>query len=97
MKTKKRTKLSLVKDIVTFKWLFVGLVLFYKKCISPFLPSVCVYYPSCSTYMLQSIEKFGIIKGVARGTWRILRCNPWAKGGFDPVPDNPKGDMKWLF
>ena len=94
---KKKTKKQIIIDIITFKWLFRGLVLFYKKCISPALPNVCTYTPSCSTYMLQCIEKFGVIKGIPRGIWRILRCNPWTKGGLDPVPDNPKGAMKWLF
>lgn len=73
------------------------MVLFYRKCISPLLPSVCIYYPSCSGYMLEAISKFGVLRGVIMGTKRILRCNPFARGGFDPVPDNPKGDMKWLF
>lgn len=70
--------------------------MFYKKCISPLLPSVCLYYPSCSTYMLESIRKHGIFKGVALGVKRLLRCNPAAKGGFDPVPEK-KGDYKWLY
>lgn len=97
MMRKKKTEKQIIIDVITFKWLFRGLILFYKKCISPLLPNVCLYTPSCSTYMLQSIEKFGVIKGVPRGIWRLLRCNPWSKGGFDPVPDNPKGAMKWLF
>lgn len=93
----KKTKKQTIIDIITLKWLFKGLIFFYKKCISPLLPNVCLYTPSCSTYMLQCIEKFGVIKGIPRGIWRLLRCNPWAKGGLDPVPDNPKGAMKWLF
>lgn len=93
---KKKTK-RIVVTIVTFRWFFMGLVLFYKKCISPLLPNVCIYYPSCSTYMLEAIKKFGVCKGIFLGTKRLLRCVPWKDGGFDPVPDNPKGDMKWLF
>lgn len=92
-----KKKAKIFKNIVTFKWLFVGLIWFYKKCVSPLLPSVCIYYPSCSQYMLDAIAKYGVIKGIAMGTKRILRCVPWRDGGFDPVPDNPKGDMKWLF
>lgn len=94
---KKKKKINLFVEIITFRWLFKGLVLFYKKCISPLLPNVCIYYPSCSTYMLEAIEKFGAIKGIGLGLRRLSRCVPWKEGGFDPVPDNPKGDMKWLF
>lgn len=47
--------------------------------------------------MYEAIGKFGVFKGVALGTKRIWRCKPGREGGFDPVPDNPKGDMKWLF
>ena len=97
MKKNKRTFTGVVKYIVTFKWLFLALIMFYKKCISPLTPSVCIYHPSCSTYMLEAIERFGVIKGIGLGTARLLRCVPWKEGGFDPVPDNPKGDMKWLF
>ena len=94
---KKWTAWRVVKFIITFKWLFMGLVLFYKKCLSPLMPHVCKYYPSCSTYMLEAIRRFGVFRGTAMGLKRIWRCSPWGEGGFDPVPDNPKGDMKWLF
>lgn len=94
---KKRTRKKLIIDIVTFRWLFIGLVYFYKVCISPLLPDSCIYTPTCSTYMVQAIDKFGVVKGILLGTRRLLRCVPWKEGGFDPVPDNPKGDMKWLF
>ena len=95
---KKRKKgFAVFKFIITFKWLFLGLIIFYKKCISPLLPKSCIYYPSCSSYMFEAIQKHGVIKGIFLGTKRLLRCVPWREGGFDPVPDNPKGDMKWLF
>lgn len=97
MKKHKRNALSIVLYLITFKWLFVGLIYFYKFCISPLLPDTCIYYPSCSTYMLEAIHKFGVVRGIIMGTRRLLRCVPWKKGGFDPVPDNPHGDMKWLF
>lgn len=87
----------IIIDIITFKWLFLGLIYFYKKCISPLLPSVCIYTPSCSTYMVDAIKKFGVFRGIFMGIKRIFRCVPWKAGGFDPVPDNPHGDMKWLF
>lgn len=93
----RKVKRKLWVEIVTFRWLFKGLVLFYRKCISPLLPDSCIYTPTCSAYMLEAIDKFGVIKGIYLGTLRLLRCVPWKEGGFDPVPDNPKGDMKWLF
>lgn len=58
----------------------------YQKHISPLFPPSCRYYPTCSTYMIQAIEKHGAVKGTVMGTARILRCQPLAKGGFDPVP-----------
>ncbi len=97
MKKRKKTAKRIILDIVTFRWLAVGLIMFYRKCISPLTPPTCIYYPSCSAYMLEAIEKFGVVKGIFLGIKRLLRCVPWEKGGFDPVPDNPKGDMKWLF
>lgn len=93
----RRKKRNIIIEIITLSWFFKGLIVFYKKCISPLLPNVCIYYPSCSSYMLEAIEKHGVIKGIYLGVKRILRCVPWKEGGFDPVPDNPKGDMKWLF
>jgi putative membrane protein insertion efficiency factor len=57
----------------------------YKKVISPLLPPSCRFYPTCSTYAIQSLEKHGIIKGSIKAMYRILRCNPFNKGGYDPV------------
>jgi len=57
----------------------------YKKIISPHLPASCRFYPTCSTYAIQAIEKHGIIKGSIKAVYRILRCNPFNKGGYDPV------------
>lgn len=62
------------------------LILFYKKAISPHFLPVCRFYPSCSTYALESIKKYGAVKGVFLATKRILRCHPLNKGGYDPVP-----------
>ena len=93
MKRKKRSKLLY---LLSFRWLLELPVLFYKKCMSPLMPSVCIYYPSCSTYMLESIREFGL-KGVFVGLKRLLRCTPRHDGGYDPVPVNRKGDIKWLF
>lgn len=72
-------------------------ILTYYKCfINPVLPSMCKHIPSCSAYMAQAIQKRGFFKGSVMGTCRILRCNPFSKGGFDPVKDDFKGNAKWL-
>jgi len=57
----------------------------YQRLISPALGARCKYYPSCSEYAAQAIERFGILRGLVLGGWRLLRCNPWSHGGFDPV------------
>lgn len=68
------------------KKLFLGIIRFYQKKISPLTPPKCKYYPTCSQYGYEAIERFGVIKGSALALWRILRCNPFSKGGYDPVP-----------
>ena len=75
---------------------FVGLLLIraYQLCISPLLPPVCKYSPSCSHYTYQSIERHGFVTGVLLGGKRICRCNPWALGGPDPVPEKIR--WSWL-
>ena len=65
------------------KRLVISLVRFYQKAISPLFPSSCRYYPTCSTYTIMAIEKYGLLKGGLKAVWRILRCNPWSKGGID--------------
>jgi len=57
----------------------------YKKLISPMLPPSCRFYPSCSEYSIQALEKYGALRGSAKSIWRILRCNPLNKGGYDPI------------
>ena len=57
----------------------------YQWLISPMLGQRCKYYPSCSEYAAQAIERFGILRGLVLAVWRLLRCNPWSRGGFDPV------------
>ena len=69
---------------------------FYKKCISPLVPSVCRYTPTCSVYTYQAVEKYGFFIGVFKGALRIMRCNPFSKGGFDPVKENIRGKAKWI-
>jgi putative membrane protein insertion efficiency factor len=68
----------------------LGMIRFYKRFISPALPSACIYEPTCSMYTYQAIERFGVIRGVWLGAKRIARCHPFAKGGYDPVPEARK-------
>jgi conserved hypothetical protein TIGR00278 len=65
------------------KNIIIGFIKFYKVLLSPILPSSCKFYPTCSDYMILSIEKYGILKGLLKGIWRIIRCNPISKGGID--------------
>ena len=59
----------------------------YQRLISPLLPARCKYHPSCSTYAVQAIETFGILRGSVLAAWRLLRCNPFSHGGYDPVSE----------
>jgi putative membrane protein insertion efficiency factor len=59
----------------------------YQLLISPLLGDTCKYYPSCSEYAAQAIERFGILRGLVLAGWRLLRCNPWSHGGYDPVEE----------
>ena len=68
------------------KQLFLVLLRFYQYAISPMLGPKCRFYPSCSEYMVEALEKHGFIRGLWLGLTRILRCHPWHPGGFDPVP-----------
>jgi len=68
------------------KKLFIYLIKFYKKYISPMKSTKCPYFPSCSDYGLEAVEKYGAVKGGLLALWRIIRCNPFSKGGYDPVP-----------
>lgn len=69
------------------KKIFLWLIRFYKKHISVHTLPSCKYYPTCSQYGLEAIERFGAFKGGLLTVWRILRCNPFSKGGYDPVPE----------
>lgn len=64
----------------------IFLINIYKKFISPMLPRSCKFYPTCSSYAVEAVEKHGAVKGVFLAVWRILRCNPFSRGGYDPVP-----------
>ena len=69
------------------KKILIGMIRFYQKYLSGLKSySNCIYTPTCSQYGIEAIEKYGAVKGLALTVWRILRCNPFAKGGYDPVP-----------
>ncbi len=69
------------------RWLLLGLIRLYQKTLSRSLPpNTCRFYPSCSHYGYQAIYKHGAIKGTVMAVWRVLRCNPFNPGGYDPVP-----------
>jgi putative membrane protein insertion efficiency factor len=57
----------------------------YQRVISPALPRRCKYEPTCSAYAVQAIGRYGILRGLVLAGWRLLRCNPWSHGGYDPV------------
>jgi hypothetical protein len=58
----------------------------YKRWVSPLLPSTCRFHPTCSEYMRECVEKFGVARGVWMGMKRLCKCHPFHEGGFDPVP-----------
>lgn len=64
--------------------LLIGLVRFYQLAISPLMPPSCRYTPSCSQYAILSFQKYGALKGLVLAVWRLLRCAPWGRGGYDP-------------
>ncbi|NLM85854.1 MAG: membrane protein insertion efficiency factor YidD [Clostridiales bacterium] len=71
------------------KRVLLFLISFYKKALSPHLPAACRYTPTCSQYAFTAIERFGALRGGWMGLKRVLRCNPFSKGGYDPVPELP--------
>lgn len=75
-------------NLKTFpRWLLLAMIRGYQAVISPGLPAnTCRFYPTCSHYGYQAIYKYGVLKGGLMAVWRILRCNPFNPGGFDPVP-----------
>ena len=78
------------------KYLMIGLLKFYQKFISPLKPTCCRFTPTCSTYAIEAFRKRGFFVGFVLTVWRVLRCNPFCKGGYDPVPErgfrNPKAE-----
>jgi uncharacterized protein len=70
----------------------IGLLRAYKFVISPLFPPSCRYVPTCSEYAIEAVERHGVLRGSALAFWRLLRCHPFVKGGFDPVPLDPVSD-----
>ena len=68
----------------------IYLVRGYQLFISPYFPTSCRYYPTCSHYAIDALKIHGVFKGTALAVWRVLRCNPWSEGGEDPVPEAGK-------
>ena len=60
-------------------------IVLYRRVISPALPRRCRYEPTCSAYAVEALQEFGILRGLVLATWRVLRCNPFSHGGYDPV------------
>ncbi len=84
--------LAIIRNFLGGVSRFIGRVLtlpiiLYQKLVSPLLPARCKYYPSCSSYALQSFRKHGAFYGILLTVWRLLRCNPFSRGGVDHVPE----------
>ena len=79
-------------DNVGFGWGFS--IVAYQRVISPALPRRCKYEPTCSAYAVQAVERYGILRGLVLAGWRVLRCNPWSHGGYDPVSAQTLFDSK---
>jgi len=69
------------------KRLLLALIGSYQRWISPSMPRRCRYEPTCSAYTAEAVQRFGALRGAILGSWRLLRCNPFSHGGFDPIPD----------
>lgn len=67
------------------KKILIYFIKIYKKYVSPILPDSCRFYPTCSEYAIEAIDRFGVLKGSIKSIYRILRCNPFNRGGYDPV------------
>ena len=63
----------------------VGLIWLYRLTLGALFPASCKYHPSCSEYAMQAVRRHGLLRGSVMAGWRLLRCNPWSRGGFDPV------------
>ena len=66
-------------------WMLRGAIRAYQMTLSPAVPTICMFHPTCSQYGLEAVRKYGTLKGGMLATWRILRCNPFGRGGYDPL------------
>ncbi len=76
----------------------IGMLRLYKRWISPALPPSCRYVPTCSEYAMEAVERYGVLRGGLMSAWRLLRCHPFVKGGYDPVVkahDHRKARDEW--
>ena len=76
------------------KRLLIGMIRFYQRHISPHTPPSCRFQPTCSQYALTAIQRYGALKGGGMALWRLMRCNPFCKGGHDPVPEVPNTTLR---
>ena len=76
------------------EWGLIGAVRLYQLTVSPLLPRTCRFYPSCSRYMIEALRQKGPVIGLLQGLWRIMRCNPLCKGGYDPVDGGDAAEEK---
>ncbi len=74
------------KSVFVMKSILIKIIKLYQRYLSPLKSTKCPYYPTCSNYGIEAISKYGALKGGLLAVWRILRCNPLSKGGYDPVP-----------
>jgi putative membrane protein insertion efficiency factor len=72
-----------------------GILRFYQAAISPYLPAACRFEPTCSSYAIEALDRYGALRGSCLTIKRLLRCQPLCRGGFDPVPDLPERQRTW--
>jgi len=88
--TEKKSRQNLSSDAhAEYDGAAVFLIKFYRKFISPYKKPCCRFTPTCSQYAIDAVREWGVCFGLSLALWRILRCNPYSAGGYDPVPENP--------